>query len=163
MPKPHCTALQAFRIPLSQDQYAKVDAADFWWLIRWKWYAQWIPDTRSFRAVRMVKKTMIYMARVIMGNPPGRFVDHRDHDTLDNRRQNLRPATRAQNQANHRLNIRNKSGFKGVSRAQGGKWQASIRVNGKSIALGAAYRTPAEAAVAYRDAAVRYFGEFANW
>jgi hypothetical protein len=84
-----------------------------------------------------------------------KFVDHKNHDTLDNRRGNLRPATRSQNLANQR-----RKGTKGVFHTPYGRWLAKIGFNGKKIYLGT-FSTKAEAQAAYANKAVELFGEFA--
>ncbi len=86
---------------------------------------------------------------------PVKIIDHADGNKLNNRWENLRLATTAQNTANAKLNKNNKSGFKGVSFANG-KWQARISVN-----LGA-FDTPEEASAAYMRAAKMLWGEFAS-
>lgn len=83
-------------------------------------------------------------------------VDHRDLDGLNNRWSNLRLATKAQNTANRRPPVNNRSGFKGVS-IDGDRFRATFRRK----FLG--YRATAEeAAELYNEAAHRHFGEFAR-
>lgn len=99
------------------------------------------------------------MHRVIMGiYDPKIMVDHSNGNTLDNRRINLRIASRAQNGGNRKLNSNNQSGLKGVYQ-KGKKWCASIRENGKLTFLGN-HDTPLAAHEAYCAAAKRIFGEF---
>ncbi len=66
----------------------------------------------------------------------GSHQDHINQDKLDNRRENLRPATQKQQNAN--VKPRAISGFKGVSRDKTTKssWKASISVDGKMVHLG---------------------------
>lgn len=90
-------------------------------------------------------------------------IDHADLDGLNNKWTNLRPAGKSYNGANRPLSSRNTSGFKGVSRCEVmGAWQASICRNGKSYNLGNRFKTPEEAAQAYNEAALKFFGEFAR-
>ena len=88
-------------------------------------------------------------------------VDHRDHDTLNNTRGNLRLATVSQNAANRLGADRtNKCGIRGVFWHKGNrKWAASIRVNGKKIYLGY-YPSADQASKAYAVANAKCFGEF---
>ena len=89
-------------------------------------------------------------------------VDHRNCDPLDNRWDNLRLATRSQNNANMPIKRHNTSGFKGVSwNRRRNLWRAQICVNKRRYDLGH-YRTPQQASEAYNQAAQRHFGEFAN-
>lgn len=147
-------------IPLTRDKVALVSDLDFVWLTRYEWrairsasgiwYAQTGPRSR-----------VVWMHRLIKGKP-NYLVDHKNRDGLDNRRRNLRTATRSQNGANRKINSNNKSGFKGVWwDAQRGLWRASIRLHGKAINLGW-YRDPAAGGRAYKKAATKLFGEFAR-
>lgn len=97
-----------------------------------------------------------------MGLDCSKEIDHKNRDPLDNRRSNLREATRSENCANRGINSNNTSGFKGVDfHKSSGKWRARICVNRKSIDLGL-FDKPHDAHEAYVHAANRYFGEFAN-
>jgi hypothetical protein len=100
--------------------------------------------------------------RLVMGEPEGKMVDHRNGNKLDNRKAFLRPATHAENMRNARIRDDNTSGHKGVTwskRAQ--KWHAKIQHEGKSLHLGL-FTDMEEAAKAYREAALKYHGEFAR-
>lgn len=154
-------------IPLTQGQCAVVDAADYEWLAKWNWYAKWENTSGSFYAARNSrvgegKPHIIRMHSQIMGLSYGdyRTVDHCDsHATLDNRRSNLRIATKAEQSRN---TIRsNPSGYKGVTPI-GNKWQAQIGVQGGKVHLG--YRATAEEAhfELYVPAAIKHHGEFAS-
>lgn len=98
------------------------------------------------------------------GQDPGRFeVDHINRDKIDNRIENLRLSTRGQNRANSAHNKSSKSGLKGVYWCKKQKkWRAQITANKKVIKLGA-FADPFEAHLAYREAAAKYHGEFANF
>lgn len=85
-------------------------------------------------------------------------IDHINRNPLDNRIENLRPATNIENSRNRRP--WGSVGFKGVVKRPGGKFQAQIRVNGTKITLGT-FSAPDRAAEAYDTAAIKYFGEFA--
>ena len=97
---------------------------------------------------------------MVTGEWPKRFIDHRDTDRTNNRFDNLRQATRSQNASNSKLRSDNKVKIKGVY-AQGGKYRAQIRKNGKLHHLGM-YLTIEDAAEAYRTAATELHGEFAR-
>lgn len=88
-------------------------------------------------------------------------VDHINKIRTDNRRINLRAATRQQNLSNQSLKTTNTSKYKGVSWSKDrNKWEAKITVNYKGIYLGR-YVIKEDAARAYNEAALVYFGEFA--
>ncbi len=97
------------RIELTQGQFALVDNADYDWLNRFKWSADWNNHTKSFYAARNSrtkngKICSVSMAREILGLKCGdKFqADHKNHDTLDNRRANLRIVTSQQNHFNRK-------------------------------------------------------------
>jgi hypothetical protein len=92
-----------------------------------------------------------------MQPPPGALVDHVNGDTLDNRRENLRVATHAENSQNKR---KISKGFKGVYERRG-HWIASIAACGTRVRLGS-FATPEEAAMAYDDGARKWHGPFAR-
>lgn len=83
-------------------------------------------------------------------------VDHRDQDKLNNRINNLREATNAENSRNRR---HKRGGFKGVSFHKG-RYIARIMKDGECINLGS-FDTPEPASDAYKAAAIKYHGEFA--
>lgn len=102
------------------------------------------------------------MARVVTNAPDGMLVDHHDHDTLNNRRQNLRICTHAQNSSNARMLKPNFARVRGISWVKVDKsWKASIRANGKNISIGQ-FRDKEAAIEAYHQAAKKYKGEFAH-
>ena len=88
------------RIPLSDGQYALVDAADYEALSAYQWHL-----CSGGYAARSEKGKRILMHRQIMDPPKGMVVDHIDGHRANNLRSNLRVCTRAENQRNQRTNI----------------------------------------------------------
>jgi hypothetical protein len=88
--------------------------------------------------------------------PPAALIDHADGDTLNNRIENLRLASAAQNTWNR---IGAGSSAKGVSKDARGRFKARISVPGGKINLGT-WDTEAEAHAAYMGAAAILHGEF---
>lgn len=125
----------------------------------------------SFIYLSPGKSKTIYMHRLLMGllDSPGTEVDHKNRNPLDNRKSNIRMADRFKNNTNKaKKKGRYASDFKGVyysieKRCEPNKIyiRAAIRVNKKQISLGG-FDTETDAALAYNEAASRYFGEFAN-
>ena len=92
--------------------------------------------------------------------PPGVLIDHKDGNPWNNRLENLRLATHAQNLCNKSVRPDNKVGLKGVDLYRG-RYRAQIKVNGKSIHLGL-FGTPELAHDAYCKASKEYHGEFSR-
>lgn len=89
-------------------------------------------------------------------------IDHKDLDPGNNRIENLRPASSADNKRNRGRNGNNTSGFKGVCYdKRRNKWAAQITIDYKHKFLGY-HATPEDAAAAYEKAAIHYHGEFAR-
>lgn len=109
------------------------------------------------------KRVVQYLHRIIMSPPDGMEVDHRNRRKPDNRRENLRICTAAQNIANNPKRSHNfASQYKGVRRnASGAMWQARSTKDGKDILIGSRFKTEIEAARAYNEWAVKNYGEFA--
>jgi hypothetical protein len=147
-------------IPLTQGKVALVDDADFEWLSQWKWHA----DTggSGLWYARGGPSSGDYMHRIILSAPRGISVDHRDLDGLNNRRSNLRLATRNDNQHNRGPMSGSTSKFVGVSwDSTRDMWRAQICNSGRNFALGR-FRSEVEAAKSYDRAARRLHGEFAR-
>ncbi len=101
------------------------------------------------------------LARYILGYFGKRQVDHINHNQFDNTNENLRIATKSQNNANRRKKSNTSSKYKGVSwKAYRDYWEVCIKVKGQYIYLGH-FKDEIEAAKAYNVAALKYFGEFA--
>jgi len=107
-------------IELTQGQVAIVDDDDFERLSMYKWCARWEQNTKSYYAATNTKGVFIYMARFIMDTPKGLICDHINHDTLDNRKENLRNVTTSVNQQNRRNKSKNSTNVEGVHKHGGG-------------------------------------------
>lgn len=142
-------------IKLTKNYVAIVDDEDYEYLNQWKWYV-YIDKIYRY-AIRTDYKTRkrIKMHRVILNAPSNLFVDHIDHDGLNNQRNNIRLCTNTQNQWNMRGR---RNGLKGVS-VEKYCFRAAIKYQNKTIHLGS-FKTEIEAAKAYDKKAKELFGEF---
>lgn len=121
----------------------------------------WHVDTYGY-AAGIIEGRRVLMHRVILGLEDQRLGDHVNLDRLDNRRCNLRIASKAHNGWNRNKRIDNTSGYKGVYMCRStGRWRAEIRANHVSYKLGR-FDNPIQAALACDRAAIRLHGDFAR-
>ena len=96
----------------------------------------------------------------VHGSFPESEIDHVNGIKTDNRIENLRLATRSENQRNKGKLSNNKSGFKGVNwNPSTKKWAARCMVNGKRTHIGY-FDDVALAASAYQQVAASMHGAF---
>ena len=146
-------------IPLTKGRFAKVDACDYYWLSRFRWSVSGCK--RNVYAARKSNGKGISMHRVITGVSKGMVVDHINHNGLDNRRENLRVCTAAENSMNARARRGQSSKYKGVSfHKSRGKYCVFITHKCKTHFVGR-FTNEEEAARAYDAKAKQLHGEFA--
>lgn len=157
-------------IPLTQGKFAQVDDDDYEELSKHKWHV--MTGKYTCYAVRKVylgggrknpKYTTVWMHRQILNvEDKLALVDHKDHDGLNNQKNNIRKCTRSQNQRNKRSEINSTSKYLGVDYdSKRNRWKSRIRSNGKEKHLGR-FINEIDAAKAYDIAAAEIHGEFAN-
>lgn len=109
-----------------------------------------------------INKKCIYLHRLVFDLDENNdiFVDHRFHNTCDNRKENLRKCTNKQNIYNSSIRKHNTSGVTGVYWSKSRqRWCAFIHINKKKIWLGA-YKKFEDAVKARKEAEEKYFGEY---
>ena len=145
-----------------------IDDEDFDLISKYNWYV-YKPHksttyySRATHTIKENKNAKIYIHRLILGvTDPSIFVDHIDGNGLNNQKLNLRICSQSENMRNMKKPISNKSGFKGVFyRKDRNTYAAAIVVKGKKHHLGH-FKNKLDAANAYNQAAIKYFGEFAK-
>lgn len=105
-------------------------------------------------------KKSILLHRFVVNATSEEDVDHRNRDSLDDRKSNLRKCDDSTNSMNSKLYRTNTSGHKGVCwSTKDNKWMAYIMVKQKHKTLG--YFNNFDDAVICREKAEKeYFGEF---
>ncbi|MFA5424164.1 MAG: HNH endonuclease [Phycisphaerae bacterium] len=170
------------RIYLGEGVWTLVSPGDYYELSNYNWYIS--GNGKGFYAFTNIKiapgkSKMQSMHRFIMQfeleaagrklNPvpcplyPKLVVDHINNDPLDNRRANLRIATRAQNACNRqKIRTEKSSQYIGVYfEKRTGRYTVKIRIKGKRLWLGR-FTDELTAARAYDTAAKKHHGEFAK-
>lgn len=142
------------KIIATNGQVFLVDSHLFHALSQYKWN----PDSHGYARryggwEEGKEKSPIYMHRQIMDAKQGQIVDHVNGDIFDNRLENLRFCSAAQNRVNSRKN-------KGITfHKKAGKWQAQIKFDRKQKYLGI-FSDRDDAIMAYKNASRKYYGEF---
>lgn len=149
-------------IPLTKGYSAVIDSEDYEKVMTAakNWQANDWGKTVYAQSRSPADHRVLMLHRVVMDAPSGMCVDHINHDTLDNRKSNLRIVTKQQNQCNVVKREGNSSRFKGVCWNKRAKlWYAYINVYGKRSHLGY-YKSEEDAARAYDEASLKLHGEY---
>ncbi len=156
-------------VQLTKGYSAIVDDVDYPSVSQFKWYAH--PSGKNFYAVRNKqispsKRVTEIMSRFLLGVEHGKKidVDHINRNTLDNRRSNLRLASRSQNICNtpkkrYKNSLVPFSKFKGVYRNSNNRFRASIVADGKRQHIGT-FDNERDAALCYNLKSYELHGEF---
>ena len=137
-----------------------IDDQDRHFLAEYSWYIVKGRNTLYVRAHRRgAGRAKVYLHRLITGAKVGVQVDHINGNGLDNKRSNLRLCSQTENLRNSKNRKHSKQPYRGI-RKSGKNWYATITFDGKRQYLGT-FKTGAEAASAYVQAALLYHREFA--
>ena len=154
------------KIKMTKGYEALIDDEDFELINKYSWYAE-VKKNHVYAKAHNIGnghiKHLVWMHRLILGldDNKGKYVDHINRDSLDNRRCNLRITDHAGNQMNTIKRKNCSSIYKGVAwHPAVNKWFAYITIMKKRIYLGW-FINETEAARTYDMAAREHFKDYA--
>ena len=138
---------------------------------KYKWHPVYYKKTNSYYICASQYKGMVdgnpkyktlHFQKYILQDE-NKYVDHINHNTLDNRRSNLRITENNKNLTNRKSkNSNNTSGYRNVHwNGQMNKWMVQLMVNGKRTKFGY-FNDPHEAGKLAEELRQKYYGEFAG-
>ena len=136
--------------------FALVDDEYFEKCKLYKWFAHKHKSGNIYARV-LVKQKDLYLHRFILSQV-GKITDHKNHNTLDCTRDNLRICTASQNSAN-RITKRKYLGISFHKKYK--KYSACCKKNGITYGI-YSLETEDAAALAYNELALKHHGEFAR-
>ncbi|WP_039793673.1 AP2 domain-containing protein [Paenibacillus elgii] len=133
---------------------------------------QWHRGTEDYyaRMTKYISKAeggpsyqILMLHRLIMDAQDNEEVDHKDHNTLDNRKRNLRKTLKIENCKNRSgKNSNNKTGYRNVCWIEKDKrYIVQLQVNGKNTRLGS-FKDVHEAGRFADEMRKKYYGEFSG-
>lgn len=147
-------------VPLHTGQTLIIEKRDLWVFTYWRWSVRQHHSGNTYLH-RKERGRAVHFHREIIAAPDEFVVDHINGNGLDNRRSNLRLATRTQNNWNRAFQRDKGTGFMGVSfHRASGLWRARLKV-GDTAERTSYHQTPEEAAKARDAMALQARGEFA--
>lgn len=148
---------ECVKVPITMGEFTIVNINDYNKMLGQSWICVVKGKNKYARAPRGG-----YLHQLILEPKEGLEIDHKNGNGLDNRKSNLRYATRTLNLANSKKRSNTSSKYKGVHwQSNRGKWGVQIAKDGKTKCLGT-YKCEEEAALAYNRAATILFGENAR-
>ncbi len=135
-----------------------IDKKDFDKVKNIKWHLDTTKSNGRNYVHGYVNNKKVKLHRYLLDSKINQQVDHKNRDTLDNRRINLREVSSSINSFNTNVSRRNKSGVVGVWKTKSNKWLSYIRKDKKLINLGT-FKNFEDAVTTRKQAELKYFGE----
>jgi len=149
------------RILLPSEQYgdreALFDVEDLPRVCMFTWSLYFSGENKAY-VKHTGKPFKVSMHRLIMSFPEGMEIDHKNGNGLDNRKNNLRLATRSENIQNT-PNRRKVRPARGIS-YMGGLYFVTIRANRKKVGGGKGFSNLVDACDRYNELARELHGDF---
>lgn len=153
------------KIKLTQGKFCVVDDKFYQELIKYKWHTDNKNRKTDYANNRYTINMRMhrYIMKLAGYNIENKYVDHINGNGLDNRLENLRLTDKRGNNSNVSKRKNNTTGYKGVVKdnRHDNIFYSRISVDGRCKHLGT-FHNKQDAAKAYNEAAIKYYGEFAN-
>lgn len=152
-----------FEVIIDIEDIQKLIDLNWHWHVSYKKNSQsWYVEASVYRGNGQINKTY-YLHKVLTGAVLGQYVDHKNNNTLDNRKDNLRVTENKKNTRNRKSkNSNNKSGYRNVSwNSREDCWIVQLQINGKNTILDK-FNDVDEAGVFAEKMRKEYYGEFAG-
>ena len=150
-------------LELAQNLETLIELSDYEKIKDFHWIPTYSKKSKTWyvysQTQRNLVRTSTYLHRTLLNAQKGVVVDHKNHDGLNNLRDNIRIATYQENNWNSRPRKRTQCLPQGVCRIKNGKYQAHIKINHERINLGL-YETIEEAQKAYLAKKIAVSGDF---
>jgi len=140
-------------IQLTLGYTTQIDDEDYARVTKYSWHAHFASNKVYARA--RINYKLTYLHRYILNAPPDMQVDHKNHDTLDNRRDNLKITTPSQNQRNRSgAPSHSKTGVRGVQKLPSGRYRVLIQTQHYGV-----YDTSEEATRVAQEVRTKLYGD----
>ena len=135
------------------------------------WHSGWVPNIQNYYIMatqrykendKSIQKT-IYLNIIATDPPEGMKVDHINHDSLDNRKRNLRVISNEENIKNRKSRNRNNtSGYRNVAYLKKTQtYVVQLQIDGKCVKFGE-FDDVHEAGRIANEMREKYYGEYAG-
>ena len=129
---------QIFECIIDIEDFEKIDAYNVKWFPKWQHTSKvYHPSASKYLGLvngKYMSKSL-YLSRIIMDAKRGEWVDHIDHNPMNNIKNNLRKVTNAENLKNRSgKNSNNTTGYRNVSNYNG-EYLVQLQIDGKNTLL----------------------------
>lgn len=137
----------------------------------YSWYLVWDKNISNYYVKSTIymglskgkpKYKIVYLHKFLANIPEEKYGDHINHDSLDNREENIRESDNSNNNKNRKSrNSNNTSGYRNVIKS-GGKWKVQLQIDGKNTVFKETFLKADLAGEFAKNMREKYYGEYAG-